>query len=177
MEPLRSRVFGFTHPLSLLPSFPLPKRLLFLYCQFKSLDTNGSGTVTVEAIQRGLGKLGTYSDINFLLRRVRSLPNNGHVFAYGNFRLLGVDFVPLPRCFPENVALALSLLSYFLYTLFFSVLFLMIIIYFGIYMCLFLVFTAVQADMEKSKEITLEGFIDTVQDYSTKYDATSCSID
>ncbi|CAM9927703.1 unnamed protein product [Ascophyllum nodosum] len=60
---------------------------------FKSLDTNGSGTVTVEAIQRGLGKLGTYSDINFLLRR---------------------------------------------------------------------------ADMEKSKEITLEGFIDTVQDYSTK---------
>eukprot|EP00903_Cladosiphon_okamuranus_P011019 g10407.t1 len=36
---------------------------------FNALDTNGSGTITYEAMRMGLANLGTYSDVNYLMRR------------------------------------------------------------------------------------------------------------
>lgn len=38
--------------------------------QFNTLDTNGSGTITYEAMRMGLANLGTYSDVNYLMRQV-----------------------------------------------------------------------------------------------------------
>eukprot|EP00904_Undaria_pinnatifida_P003259 jgi/Undpi1/12934/HiC_scaffold_7.g02600.m1 len=37
---------------------------------FNSLDTNKSGTITYEAMRMGLANLGTYSDLNYLMRKV-----------------------------------------------------------------------------------------------------------
>lgn len=38
--------------------------------QFNILDTNGSGTISYEAMRMGLANLGTYSDLNYLMRQV-----------------------------------------------------------------------------------------------------------
>lgn len=55
---------------SLFTRTPPPASTFVRLPQFNALDTNGSGTITYEAMRMGLANLGTYSDVNYLMRRV-----------------------------------------------------------------------------------------------------------